>query len=279
MTDPDWRAINRANWDERVAVHLAPGGYDLTRLRAGGGRFNPIDEAHLPPVAGKRIAHLQCHFGADSLRLVQRGAAHVTGLDFSAPAIDAARALAGDLGLADRAGFVQADLYDGLTAVPRPHDFDMVFVTWGALAWLPDIRGWAKIVSALLRPGGCLYLAESHPAAFVFDDAAGAADGKPGFFVPYFDREPLILNDPADYANTDARLVNAATCTWQHPLGELISALLDAGLRLDSLREHDAITWPMFKCLVRGEDGLYRWPDKPWLPLAFSLIATTTAGG
>lgn len=277
MTELDWRSINRANWDERVGVHLAPGGYDLTNLRAARGRFNPIDEAQLPPVAGKRIVHLQCHFGADSLRLVQRGASEVVGLDFSAPAIEAAQALARELHLAEQVRFVQADVYDAVTAIPRPHDFDMVFVTWGALPWLPDIRRWSGIVASLLAPEGVLYLAEGHPTAFVFDDAVRLPDGKPGYYVPYFERRPLVEDNPNDYANAGARLVNSTTCTWLHPLGELISGLLDAGLVLRTLLEHDAITWPMFRLLVKGADGLYRWPDKPWLPLAFSLVASKPA--
>jgi SAM-dependent methyltransferase len=274
MTGPDWRSVNRANWDERVSVHLAPGGYDLTNLRAGHGRFNPIDETELPAVTGKRIVHLQCHFGVDSLRLVQRGASEVIGLDFSAPAIAAAHVLARELHLAERARFVQADVYDAVAAIPFPHDFDMVFVTWGALPWLPDLRRWSSIVASLLRPGGMLYLAEGHPAAFVFDDTVRLPDGKPGFSAPYFDRQPIIETNPTDYANAEARLLNATTYTWLHPMGELISCLLDAGLLLERLHEHDAVTWPMFKILVKGADGLYRWPDRPWLPLAFSLIAS-----
>ena len=94
MTEPEWYRANRANWDERVGVHIGPGGYDLYELRAGRGKLNAIEEAELPPVEGKRLAHLQCHFGADSLTLAQRGA-EVVGLDFSAPAIEAARKLAG----------------------------------------------------------------------------------------------------------------------------------------------------------------------------------------
>ena len=124
MAEPEWRRVNRVNWDERVAVHLGPRGYDLSDLRAGHGRLHAIEEAELPPVAGKRVLHLQCHFGADSLRLAQRGA-DVVGLDFSAPAIDAARVLADELLLAGRARFVQADVYDTLRAVPMPHQFDL----------------------------------------------------------------------------------------------------------------------------------------------------------
>ncbi|HEX3349922.1 MAG TPA: methyltransferase domain-containing protein [Acetobacteraceae bacterium] len=274
MTDDEWRRVNRANWDERVAVHLGPGGYTLSGLRAGRADFDPIVAAELPPLAGTRVLHLQCHFGADTLRLLLAGAAEVVGLDFSRTAIATARDLAAELRLSERARFIEADLYDAMRAIPAPHDFDIVFVTWGAIVWLPDIRAWAGIVAALLRPGGMFYFAEGHPTANVFDDGARAADGRPGFGIPYFQEEAFVDEDPTDYADPDARLANARTFQWLHPLGAIITALIDAGLTIEFLHEHDAVTWRMYACLVRGEDGLYRWPDKPWLPLAFSLRAT-----
>ena len=273
MSEPVWKAINRAHWDEMVALHLGPRGYDLTSLRAGRGRFNAIEEAELWPVDGNRILHLQCHFGSDSLKLAQRGAT-VVGLDFSAPAIDAARRLAGELGLADRASFVQADLYDAPAAIPETAAFDMVFVTWGAISWLPDIYRWAQIICHFLKPGGSLYLAEAHPAAMVFDDTALLPDGRPGYFAPYFSREPVVMQEAHDYVDETTTAANATTYTWVHPLGDVISALLEAGMTLDWLHEHDAVTGHMFDVLVRGADGLWRWPDRPWLPLAFSLRAT-----
>lgn len=270
--EEDWRAINRANWDERVAVHLAAPSYDLARLRAGIGRLNAIEEAELGPVAGLRVLHLQCHFGRDSLILAQRGAT-IVGLDFSPEAIATAVRLAADLGLADRARFVEADLYAAREAIAEPDAFDLVYVTWGAINWLPDIRGWAEIVAWFLKPGGALYLAESHPAALVLDDLAGGADGWPGWFAPCFERGPVIIDDPADYADPAARLTNARTYSWVHPLGEIVTALIDAGLMLRWLHEHDGVPSPMFKRLRQAPDGLFRWPDRPWLPLAFSLRA------
>jgi SAM-dependent methyltransferase len=272
VSEPDWRALNRANWDERVGVHLGPRGYDLTTLRAGNRRLNAIEEAELPEVAGKRLLHLQCHFGADTLTLAQRGA-DVVGLDFSGDAIAAARALTAELGLDASARFVQADLYDAVAAIGEPAAFDAVFVTWGALCWLPDIAGWARIVAHFLKPGGWLYLAEGHPAAMVLDDAAPLPDGRPGFYVPYFHTTPMVFDDASDYVDAEARLGHSVTCEWIHPLGSVVTALIAAGLRLDWLHEHDAITWQMFKCLVEGPDGLHRWPEKPWLPLAYSLLA------
>ncbi len=274
--EPDWRRLNRANWDERVGIHLNAPGYRLAPLRAGRGRLRLVED-ELGPVAGLRVLHLQCHFGADTLALAQRGA-EVTGLDFSAPAIEAARALAAELGLSARARFVQADLYDAPTAIPEPAAFDCVFVTWGAIPWLPDIRAWAKVVAHFLKPGGFSYFAEGHPAALVFDDSTGAPGSRPGFFMPYLGRTKLIDTDPRDYADPNARLVNATTHQWLHPIGDVVTALIDAGLRLDWLHEHDAVVWRMFDCLVEDEAGLYRWPDKPWLPLSYSLRATRTTG-
>jgi SAM-dependent methyltransferase len=272
MTEPKWYRANRANWDERVGVHIGSGGYDLSDLRAGRGKLNAIEEAELPPVEGKRLAHLQCHFGADSLALAQRGA-EVIGLDFSAPAIEAARKLAGELGLANRARFVHADLYEALAAIPPPHAFDIVFVTWGAICWLPDISRWAQIVAALLRPGGSLYLAEGHPTAYVFDDATRSPDGTPGLFAPYFSREPVVDTEGSDYVDPNARLANATIYNWIHPLGDVVTSLIASGMSLEWLHEHDAVPWRMFKILVKDASDLYRWPDRPWLPLAFSLSA------
>ncbi len=95
MPEPEWRRLNRLHWDDRVAIHLGPRGYDLDRLRTGQEPLNGIEAEELPPLAGKRVLHLQCHFGADSLKLLQRGAAEIVGVDFSPPAIAAAQAWRG----------------------------------------------------------------------------------------------------------------------------------------------------------------------------------------
>jgi SAM-dependent methyltransferase len=270
--EQDWRAANRANWDERVAIHLGTECYELDSLRAGHGRLNPVEEAELGPVAGLRVLHLQCHFGRDSLILAQRDA-RVVGLDFSGPAIAVARDLAAELGLAGRTRFVESDLYDAPTEIPEPGSFDLVFVTWGAINWLPDIQRWAEIVARFLKPGGALYLAEGHPAALVLDDAAPGHGDMPGWYAPYFLGEPLVFDNPCDYADDTARLRNARTYEWIHPLGEIVTALLAAGLTLRWLHEHDAVPWRMFKAMVKDASGMYRWPDRPWLPLAYSLRA------
>ncbi len=277
MTDLDAMfEANRRNWDERVDVHMAPGGYDLSQLRAAKGRLYAIEERELAelfgPVDGRRVLHLQCHFGADSLTLAQRGA-EVVGVDFSAAAIQAARGLAAELQLADRAEFVRCNVYDAPAALAGAAPFDLVFTTWGTIGWLPDIERWAHVAASFVRPGGLLYLLDGHPSALVFDDAAPGDGGRPGWFAPYFRRDALELDEAQDYANPDVMLTNRRAYAWMHGLGRIASAVLAEGLRIEALREHDAVPWRMFRCLEKGADRLYRWPDEPWLPLAFTLAA------
>lgn len=280
MNEPEWRAANRANWDERVPLHLAGKlHYDQAAIRSGTAALGPIVAEMMGPVAGLRVLHLQCHFGMDSLAMVQQGA-EVVGVDFSVPAVDAARALAADLGLADRARFVVSDVYETAAALPaEAGGFDRVLVSWGALCWLPDIGAWAKVVAHFLKPGGWLALAEAHPAAWVFDSRTATPDGMPGWYWPYFAGAPLIEDRTEDYADPEAVLRNTRTWEWPHPLSQVVAGLLAAGLRLDRFEEHDRAPWQMFDCLIRGADGDYRWPDKAWLPLSYSLRASAPERG
>jgi SAM-dependent methyltransferase len=213
------------------------------------------------------------------LALLQgKGAGFVAGVDFSPPAIAAARRLADELSIGeDRACFVLSNVYDAPAVYPRGGEFDLAFVTWGAINWLPDIRAWAKVVSYYLKPGtGRLYLAEGHPAALVFDDLRRSADnGLPGFLVPYFGPHdvPLVFDSDRDYSDPEARLVHTRTYEWTHPLSLILEALQGAGLQLEFLHEHDAVPWRMFEILREDPDGMFRWPSERWLPLSFSLQA------
>jgi SAM-dependent methyltransferase len=270
----DWRDLNRANWDERVAVHIAaPNAYNLDALRAGSRRLDPIATDVLGPVAGKRVLHLQCHFGMDTLVMARQGAS-ATGLDFSSPAIAAAKSLAAELGLSDRARFIEADIYDALTVLPEHGTFDRVFVSWGALCWLPDILSWARIIATFLNNGGFLALAEAHPFMYVFDSNKAAPGEMPVWCTPYLEREALVWDQPRDYADPTVLLRNSRTCEWLHPISDVITALIDAGLRIDRFQEHDSLTWRFFDVLEKRGPAEYVWPNKPWLPLSYSLRAS-----
>ncbi len=269
MSEPDWLRLNRANWDERVAAHLAPeSDYNTAGLHSGHYELHGIEEAELGPVAQLRLLHLQCHFGIDTLALAQRGA-NVTGLDFSGEAIAAARTLAAETGI--KAEFVQSDVYAG-REVLQGH-FDRIYTTWGTIVWLPDIPSWAQTVASLLAPGGVFYFADMHPAAMVFDDETATSD-KPGWFAPYFGNKAIVIDNVRDYANPTTTLKNTRTHEFIHPLATVVQSLLDAGLRLDMLHEHPTLAWKQFARMVETDGRLYRFPDQPWLPLSYSLKAS-----
>ncbi len=266
--EPEWRRLNRANWDERTPHHVASAFYDVDGFLAGQSTLRPFEVEELGPVFGRSLVHLQCHFGLDTLSWAREGA-EVTGLDFSAPAVLAARDLARRAGLEAR--FVEADVYDAPEALGRR--FDVVYTGRGALNWLPDIAAWAEVVARLLLPGGRLYLVEAHP--FVW----GLADDSLDFEYDYFPggRHPYVGDDdPGDYADPEVRLVHAATREFAHPLGSIVTGLAAQGLVVERLVERPEIGWPRFPFLVRlpGPRRHYGLPDYlPTLPLELSLLA------
>ncbi|WP_022890589.1 class I SAM-dependent methyltransferase [Agromyces italicus] len=276
LREGDWLDDNRAGWDERVGVHLASTFYDQAPLRAGGSVLDPIARAGIDRLfpdglEGVRVLHLQCHFGSDSLSLVSGGAS-VVGIDFSPAAVAEARRMAIEIGVADRARFIEANVYDARHMLPEPESFDLVFVTWGTINWLPDVAEWARIVAWYLKPGGRLYFAEGHPTAMVFDGDDGP-DGLPSIRYAYQSEQPEILDDPSDYADPEARLANARTWEWSHPIDEVLSALRDAGLALEAFTEHYSVPWRVFPATVELGEGMYGWPAERWLPLSYELVA------
>jgi SAM-dependent methyltransferase len=273
----DWLDDNRANWDERVPLHVASEFYDQEPLRLGGGVLDPIARAGIERLFpggldGMRVLHLQCHFGSDTLSLANRGAT-VVGLDFSRPAVEEARRMAAEIGIDDRARFIEANLYDARHALPEPESFDLVFTTWGTIGWLPDVAEWARIVAWFLKPGGRLYFADGHPAAFVFDGDGGAG-GMPVFAYPYAKDDPDILEDPSDYADREAALEHARTWEWMHPLAEVHGALRAAGLAIDEFEEHYRVPWQIFPVTIPLGEGMFGWPAEQWLPLSYELVAS-----
>lgn len=282
LTGGDWLDSNRANWDERVPVHVAAPMYDRARLREGGSLLDPIAAAGIARLFpdgldGVRVLHLQCHFGSDTLSLVNAGATAV-GLDFSRPAVEEARRMAEELGVADRARFVEANVYDARHRLPEPESFDLVFTTWGTIGWLPDVAEWARIIAWFLKPGGGLYFADGHPAAYVFDGDGGPG-GLPVFSYPYSSADVIEFYDPSDYADPEARLASARTIEWIHPLGEVLGALRNAGLAVERFTEHMELPWQLFPIIVPKGDGMYGWPAEPWLPLSYEVVATRDAPG
>lgn len=271
MSADEFFAANRLNWDERAELHATDttGSYRIATVLAGGSSLHAIEAEEVGALDGLDVVHLQCHIGLDTLSLKHLGARSVTGLDFSAKAIAAARDFAARAGT--QARFVEASLYDAPQALGDT--YDLAFVTWGAINWLPDIEAWARVVSAVLRPGGRLYLLEGHPTMNQLD----LVDGR---LAVVFDwrrpaGDPLVFDDAVTYTGDDRHLSNTRNYEWPHPLSAVVGAVLGAGLRLDFLREHDRLAWRAFPHLVEEGVDLWRLPEgAPRLPLAFSLGAT-----
>jgi 2-polyprenyl-3-methyl-5-hydroxy-6-metoxy-1,4-benzoquinol methylase len=269
----DYRAVNRANWDERVPAHVGSSDYALDRFaqeREFLSRVVRFDLTRLGDVAGERGVHLQCHIGTDTVSLARLGA-RMTGLDFSAPAIAEATALAERAGVA--VDFVQADVYDAVELLGSGR-FDLVFTGVGALCWLPDIRRWAAVAADLLRPGGRLFMREGHPMLWALADPR--PDGLLVVDHPYFETEtPTVWDEAGTYVETDVTLVHSVTHQWNHGLGEIVGALLDVGMNLTMLVEHDSVPWEALPGqMERRDDGEWRLADRPErLPHSYTLQA------
>ncbi|RNL86930.1 methyltransferase domain-containing protein [Halostreptopolyspora alba] len=261
---------NRRHWDERVPIHTASAFYDLDGFRAGDEDIDRFQLDELGDVTGLDLAHLQCHVGLDTLSWARRGA-RVSGLDFSAPAVREAADLAVELGLDHRARFVTADVYEAI-GVLGADAFDVVYTGNGALMWLSDIARWARTVAGLLRPGGRLYLAEFHPLTGVLDDAHGATAVR-----DYFSRGARTYDSPGSYSDWDAETTYNTVTEWHHTLGDVISAVAGAGLRVEFVHEHATIPFQRYGALV-ADGARFVYPDQcARLPLMYSLAASAPA--
>jgi len=255
---------NLAFWNAVAPQHIASPLYRTADFRAGEIVLDPVAREAVGDVAGQRLLHLQCHFGLDTLSLARMGA-EVTGLDFSAPAIDQARALAVEAGLP--AQFTCADVLDpppGLTG------FDIVFASWGAIWWIADLEAWMRVAAAALTPGGRLVLIEGHPAMAMLD--ARTAPGAPlQVRYPYASPEPQIDEDETDYAGARSGM---RTEGYAHGLARVLTAALAAGLTLTRFTEGDRVPWPALASLTQLDRDYWSLPPgAPWVPLSFTLEA------
>jgi SAM-dependent methyltransferase len=268
----EYLTVNRANWDERAPVHAASPDYQVDRFAEDPGHLSEVVRFDLPrlgDVNGLRGVHLQCHIGTDTISLARLGA-RMTGLDFSAAAVTEARRIAALAG-AD-VGYVESELY--LAADVLGHgDFDLVYTGIGALCWLPNVRRWARVVAELLRPGGRLFLREGHPVLWAIDETR--EDGLLVLDLPYFETsEPLVWTDGSTYVQTEVTLQHSTTHSWNHGLGEIVTALAEAGLRLTMLVEHDSVPWEALPGRMHRDGAEWRLTDRPQrLPLTYTLQA------
>lgn len=262
---------NRRVWDELAALHPDTEFYDVPGFLAGESSLQSLERDELGTIVegAESLLHLQCHFGMDTLSWARDFDVDVVGVDFSSEAIERARLLAQETGLEDRSAFVEANVLE----VDLDQAFDVVFTSYGALNWLPDIDAWAATIERHLRPGGTFYIAEFHPFAFMFEDVS---DRSGTLAYPYFDQgEPIQVEEDGSYADPEATLEHTRTNEWNHGLGSILTALCDAGLRIDFVHEYPWLEFQLYPSMVEDDDGNWWLPDDgtPAIPLTFSVRA------
>lgn len=264
--------INRANWDERAPAHAATPDYAVDRFIEDPEFLSEVVRFDLPrlgDITGLTGVHLQCHIGTDTISLARLGA-QMTGLDFSPLSLGEARRVSERAHTPVR--FVESDVYSALDVL-KPGSFDLVYTGIGALCWLPDIARWAQTVAGLLRPGGRLFIREMHPMLSSIDESHAdllVVD------YPYFQRvEPMVFDDGGTYVETDSEFAVTQTHEWSHGLAETISAVLDSGMQLTELVEHDSVPWQALPGhMSQDEHGEWRLIERPWrLAASFTLQA------
>ncbi|NDK57078.1 class I SAM-dependent methyltransferase [Pontibacter fetidus] len=260
MTE-NYLAVNKELWDTRTATHVDSEFYDVASFKAGRNSLNEIELALLGDVKGKRILHLQCHFGQDTLSLARMGA-KVTGVDLSEVAIRKAKELAAELNLDARfmcCNVLELDKY-------LDEQLDMVFCSYGVIGWHPDMNAFASIVSKFLKPGGEFYLIEFHPFIWMFDN------NQEKIAYSYFNLGPIVEMEEGTYADKNAPIKNNSY-TWNHPLSDVIGFILHNGMELIDFQEYDHSPYNIFRDMV--QDGAkYRIKDlEGIMPLVYSVKA------
>ncbi len=270
----DATEMNRARWDELARLHGQDDYYDVSGFLAGNLVLSTRERAEMSAavgaVSGLDLLHVQCHFGLGTLSWARLGA-RVTGLDFSSVGVERARALAATAGIDAR--FVQADaqrLPDDLAG-----SFDVVFASYGVLAWIADVTAWMTAAASALRAGGTLVLVDGHPLAQMIDTVDPVR-----FDFPYQGGEAHRLPSTSFYASSATALTTTQTVQYPHGLGEIVTAAADAGLRVDALTEYLDADDPEGR-----EDQMQRGQDDRWrlflagqpVPVQYSLRATLPA--
>lgn len=253
---------NKELWNQRTIVHRDSEFYNLAGFKKGETVLTPIELAEVGDVNGKKLLHLQCHFGMDSLDWARRGA-HVTGVDLSDIAIKEARSLNMELGLS--AEFVCCNVLD--TADYIKQEFDIVFTSYGTIGWLPDLKPWANMISRMLKPGGFFYIAEFHPVIWMFDDDFTHIQ------YAYENREVIVTENQGTYTDRNAD-IRGKEYSWNHSISEVLNALIGAGLTIASFNEFMYSPYPCFQQVVEIEMG--KWHIKGMegkLPMVYTIRA------
>lgn len=274
MTWELWRDENKANWEDRVPIHVGPNGYGIDALLANPNQLSDaitFDAPHLGSLAGLDVVHLQCHIGTDTLGFARLGAKSVTGVDFSPSALREARRLFASANCTGM--FVETDVMVADQVLPK-ESFNLVYASVGAINWIPDFGAWVRVAANLLRPGGRLYLRDVHPMGMTIDvESSSASDLR--VVYPYCETvEPQVVPGDTTYSGDGRKLEHTITNEWTHSLAEVINGTLKAGFEITAFDEHYFVPWQAYPWMIETSAGIFELPEGPErLPFLFTLQA------
>ena len=276
----EFSEINRSRWNKLAEQHFQIDYYGLEAFRRGKSSLLPIEMGEIPDIAGKKVLHLQCHFGMDTLSLARMGA-EATGMDYSEKAIELANQLKEEVGV--DATFVCCDIYDlPEVLADQKESFDFVFTSHGILVWLSDLAAWGNLITYFLKPGGQFYIIDGHPFSHVFDNEEYVTNFN--VITSYFNKKVLkydvagsYVDIPLDSDNEEQEVM--VSYEWDHTLSEIVMALINAGLTIEVLHEHSETSWRAYPFMKEKKNGMWEFgDDKPSIPVLFSILATKRQG-
>ena len=242
----DYKKINKKWWNDATQIHFDSNFYDVDSFIKGGSSLNSIELELLGNIKGKKVLHLQCHFGQDSISLSRLGA-KVTGVDLSDKSIEKARELAKKTNT--DIDFVCCDIYDLSTHLDG--EYDLIFASYGVISWLYDLQIWAEEISKFLKPFGKFILVEFHPMVMMFDDSFKEIN------YSYFNSGVIVEKVKGTYADRKAD-IKMENITWNHSISEVINSLIKNKFNIELINEYDYSPYDCFTNMYEFEVGKYR---------------------
>ncbi|MEN0006932.1 MAG: methyltransferase domain-containing protein [Bacteroidota bacterium] len=251
---------NKAMWNQRTEIHVDSEFYDVPSFIAGRSSLNAIELDILGNLKGKKLLHLQCHFGQDTLSFARMGA-HATGIDISDKAIEKARTLNEKLSL--DAQFVCCNVLD--IDQHLSDTYDVIFTSYGTIGWIPQLTKWAQLIHQFLKPGGQFLIVEFHPVVWMLNNEMTY------FQYSYFNKE-MIVETEGTYTDGDEGF-EAKSYSWNHPLADVFTALLEAGLTVNHFSEYDYSPYDCFEKTLAVEKGFQIKGLEGLMPMVYALGA------
>ena len=254
---------NKELWNQKTDFHIKSGFYDMDGFLKNLNSLQDIELNLLGNISNKKILHLQCHFGQDTLSLGNLGA-DVTGVDLSDKAISQAEKLADKTNI--RANFICCNIYD----LPKHlnEKFDIIFTSYGTIGWLPDLNKWAQLISNYLKPNGKFVFVEFHPVVWMFDNDFKKIKYR------YFKSDAIVEIEEGTYADKTAP-IKTESITWNHSLSEVINSLIMNGLEIDKIEEYDYSPYNCFNNTIEISKNKFRIKHlENKIPMVYSVKAT-----